>query len=113
PGPRELVRHARDRVARRRLLVLQLAFRRRLGGRGGALRRDLGALLRARPPVGLPDALPMVLFFRRALRWRRLVAAHAGLLSRLCSRLHSSTRAWSPERRTSGTFQPRNSAGRV
>ena len=37
----------------------------------------------------------------------------AGVRSRLCARRHSSTRPWSPERSTSGTCQPRNSAGRV
>ena len=37
----------------------------------------------------------------------------AALLARLCSRRHCATRPWSPERSTSGTAQPRKSAGRV
>ena len=47
-----------------------------------------------------------------------LEVAHVALIrpalrSRLRSRRHSATRPWSPESRTSGTVQPRNSAGRV
>ena len=38
---------------------------------------------------------------------------HPALRTRLCSSRHSSIRPWSPERSTSGTRQPRNSAGRV
>src|SRR5919206_2219083 len=40
-------------------------------------------------------------------------ALHRTVRARLCSRRHSSMRPWSPESRTSGTRQPRNSAGRV
>ena len=39
--------------------------------------------------------------------------AHDRLRARLCSRRQRSMRAWSPERRTSGTSQPRYSAGLV
>ena len=39
--------------------------------------------------------------------------AHAMLRARLCSARQPSIRAWFPERSTSGTSQPRNSAGRV
>ena len=39
--------------------------------------------------------------------------AHAVLRARLCSARQLSIRAWFPERSTSGTSQPENSAGRV
>src|SRR5205085_6651448 len=39
--------------------------------------------------------------------------SHRALRARLCSARHSAIRAWSPERSTSGTRWPRNSAGRV
>ena len=42
-----------------------------------------------------------------------LGVAHATLRTRLCSARQPSIRAWSPDRSTSGTSQPRNSAGRV
>ena len=42
-----------------------------------------------------------------------VVVGHRVLRARLCSRRQSSTLPWSPERRTSGTDQPRNSAGLV
>ena len=42
-----------------------------------------------------------------------LPVAHRAVRSLLCSRRHSSIRPWSPESSTSGTVQPRNSAGRV
>ena len=51
---------------------------------------------------------------RRALRRVHPPIVPQGVVRRrLCSRRHSSIFAWSPERRTSGTCQPRNSAGRV
>ena len=42
-----------------------------------------------------------------------VVVAHRTVLRLLCSRRHPSIFPWSPERRTSGTRQPRNSGGRV
>ena len=42
-----------------------------------------------------------------------LGVAHATLRTRLCSARQPSIRAWLPDRSTSGTSQPRNSAGRV
>src|SRR5581483_5643513 len=62
------------------------------------------------PAVGLLDLL------RRGIAAdaeRAVEIRHRRLLARLCSRLHWSIRPWSPDRRTSGTCQPRNSAGRV
>ena len=58
---------------------------------------------------------------RRARSRRRLLdilrsvldVAHAALRERLCSARQPSIRAWFPERSTSGTSQPENSAGRV
>src|SRR5262249_53676847 len=74
------------------------------------------------PEPVLPTALERVapvcgfdLLRRRLARdaERCVVVGHETVLRLLCSRRHSSIFPWSPERRTSGTRQPRNSGGRV
>ncbi len=46
-------------------------------------------------------------------RWTGHYLPARSVRARLCSSRHAAMRAWSPESRTSGTGQPRNSAGRV
>ena len=85
---------ARRRRERARLQAPRRAPAQRLLGRGRVLVRDRERRLRAvlRPVVDV---------------------AHAVLRERLCSARQPSIRAWFPERSTSGTSQPENSAGRV
>src|SRR5262249_2451612 len=81
--------------------------------------RDAEDLVGVERPGG--DAAVVRAVGRRALgprgfglrRAGRLDLAHRVLRSLLWSRRHSSIWAWWPERSTSGTCQPRNSAGRV
>src|ERR671933_2507833 len=104
-GEARLAAHARPRAVQRRL------HRR---GRD-AVRVDDVELDREHDPDRARDGEDPVERDPRPAREAEAVERppHRALRARLCSRRHSAIRAWSPERSTSGTRQPRNSAGRV
>ena len=86
--------------------VMELVVLVRVVGRRRRQRpRERGRRRRWRPVLARHP--PLVGLLREAL----FGVAHETLLT--CSRLQVSIRPWSPERRISGTVQPRNSAGRV
>src|SRR6266508_3206932 len=118
-------RHPCGRFGKRRSIGLRGFFWGTLGVVAGALFRIAEHL------VGVPELAPRAVLvaplecdapIRSLDRLRRRVGAHAEdrvvvahrtVRRRLCSRRHSSIFPWSPESRTSGTRQPRNSGGRV
>ena len=104
-----------DAIERMMELVL-LVLPRRPAPTEGEGPRERRRRRRRRPVVGRDHAIrrPTAVVVLRSVAGRDLAllgAAHVALLTR--SRRHSSMRPWSPERRISGTVQPRNSAGRV
>ena len=115
--PRRVVRRQRLVLVRRcRLLALSRVVRlvdraplSRVVGRGRAgVRRRRGPLVVPRLVVVARDGRLLGPRRIRVVRMRQSVVR-----SRLCVRRHSSIRPWCPESSTSGTFQPRNSGGRV
>ena len=114
PLPRRVVvvgplpRRARGRPAARRLVaLLRLVVVGPVAPEVAGLRLVLGPAARLLATGAALVLLVLVLVVELAAVIAPVVA------HRTCSRRQASTRAWSPESSTSGTGQPRNSAGRV